>query len=528
MKLIDFLLTAFEVRWNTRFSVNSFGSHTSFKEFIRDVKYFLVMLKNIRDSYGTNVKVAILAENSMDYISCYLALIFSQLSFTLIPIKTKVTSIRSIISTDEINFIFTNVDLPYLRGLPTIPWFKGIVDIREKHYNILRSEHNFFDNEKIITLREMICEHFRPRNRKITVFSSGVDKIYPQAVEFNSDTVYEGLIKLCNTELLPVIENKKIHCDIDYAYAPVWSMLWPLVNGGVFAETKEHANVLLDSSNSFEEKWNYVTEEIYEKKFIGKLLMKSWLYWLFRMVARYYLKQYLNSGTKKDAIIILNAFLSPRIMKTIAYYLPVYTTYGMQECNHILAINDYSTSRHEEHACVGQFIEGVGGDVKASFAFANEGSLTIVSTALSPNLSYEKDVWWDTRDHASLNNNLLFIYGKMRYVIKTHTTEGANFENVERVLKNIPYFKDVMAFDDNEGNHHLMVYPNAKVIEAMKYGLMDFMKLIEPYVGIVNTHYGLGFLSDIKIVFYDFLRSHNGKIQKGWYQAITNQSIEES
>jgi hypothetical protein len=334
-------------------------------------------------------------------------------------------------------------------------------------------------------------------------------------------------MKLVNSGSLPLMDKKRIWSNVDFSYAPVWTILLPLSNGSVFSSDQAHANIIMETSSSFEEQWNDVIGELHEKRFIGKLLMKNWLFWLFKILARIELKKYFNSCIKKDAIIILNATLSPRIMKTITYNLPIYTTYGMQECNHILAINDYSTMEHGTENCVGTFVEGVSGDIRKEVVYNDEGSLLIVSTALSKDLTLEKDVWYDTRDHASVKNGLLFIYGKIRYLIKNSNYVGSNLENIERIMKNIPYFKEVFIFEDGNNLYHLMVYPNNKVVEAMKYGLLDFNNLIKPYTDLINERFGIDFLVDIKIVFHSFLKSHTGKIQKGLYFLASRRDAEE-
>jgi hypothetical protein len=119
-----------------------------------------------------------------------------------------------------------------------------------------------------------------------------------------------------------------------------------------------------------------------------------------------------------------------------------------------------------------------------------------------------------------MRDRLVFVYGKKRYSFKNSVYTGTNFENIERLLKSVPYFKDVFVFEDELGSYHLMIYPNLKIVQAMKYGLLDFTNFIKPYMRLMNESYDQTFFQDITINFTDFLRSHTNKIQKGWYYMV--------
>ncbi len=542
MKLIDYLLTVFEIRSNTVFGMDCFGKHITFREFIQEIKYFLVIIRNLKVTYGNDLTFALMGENSTSYISCYIALILSSVDFCLIPHKMSDKTIKSIIINEDINVVFCSdycsslirrKDIFYKFKL--LPWFKEVVSLQTKLYSFHKLDsmdeinagmYEFIISKEAQSLREVIREHFKPRQRTVSVFSSGVDKTSPHTLYFDDDTIYESILKLSDSLLLPDFNYQRVYSEVDYSYAPIWTILLPLVDKGIFVANPSQAEILLESSISFEDKWNFVTGELYETRIIGKLLMKDWLYWLFRIVTRHLLKKHFNYVTKKKAIIIINAFLSPRILKTVLAKLPIYTTYGMQECNHILAINDYSENEMFEDSCVGTLLKGVSGDIKSNASFnRDEGSLTIASKLLASNLTFEKDVWWDTRDHASIKNDLLFIYGKMRYSIKDSIISGANLENVERIIKSIPYFKEVMIFKDHNEDYHVVVYPNVKTAEAIQHGLLYIANVIKPFVKILNDSYGPDFFADIKIMHSDFLKSHTGKIRKGAYIAVIEEEL---
>jgi hypothetical protein len=458
-------------------------------------------------------------------------------------------AIKSVIINEELNVLFysephqvlDNRKRTLFATISSLPWFKQVVGLQNKLYILRKSDAlDITDSEinaamyeavsasmKLEDLRTLLYGNFVKRHRVINMFSSGVDKVHPSLIYFDNNTIYESILKLSDSLSLPDLDRRKIYSEVDYDYAPVWTILLPLVENAIFVSNQSQAEILIESSSSFEDKWNFVTGELYETRIIGKLLMEDWLYWPFRVITRYLLRKHLNYGTKKKAIIIINAFLSPRILKTVLAKFPIYTTYGMQECNHILAINDYSGVDMLEDNCVGKFIKGVSGDIKQLYHTADEGSLVITSKLLSDYLSFERDIWWDTRDHANIKNDLLFIYGKMRYNIDNSSTIGANFENVERIIKSVPYFKEVLIFKDGKDMYHVLVYPNMKSVEAIQRGLLYLSSIIKPFVGMLNENFGIDFFVDIKVMHSPFLKSHTDKIRKGAYIAIIEEEYKQ-
>jgi acyl-CoA synthetase (AMP-forming)/AMP-acid ligase II len=534
--LIDALLLAFETRFGGKFSEDVFGHFITTRFFLRDVKYYFIVLRNLKAIHGPQIKIALLAGNTQEFIACYIALIMSNLDFHLIPSNVRPVLLSSIISGNDINFVFTDkVPGPIAVNSHHLPFFKGVFDITVKSFKYLKSDkaaktydeinqimyEAMNEHESSKALRELVYDEFIARRRETTVYSSGVGTPYVNAIAFSDEDIFNAFSKLAFTDALPELYNTNVNTTgLTYSYAPIWSILWPIVSGGIFCPDYFRADVIILSSGEFEKHWKLVTEDLYEKRFIGKLLTKDWLYWLFKWLTKRRLDTYFNSSVKKKAIIIMNAFMPPRINDTITN-LPVYTTYGMQEMNHVVTVNDRSTKALRAENCVGRLLEGISGEVR-------DKSLVLCSPLISDDYKLEKGAWYDTRDQAHFDvGGLLFVYGKMKFNIKTSlVTYDANRENLERIMRNIPYFADVLCFQDSADNNHLLIYPNPKVIEAMQYGMLDFMNLIKPYLPMINDRYDSAFLSSIKLVFSDFIRTHTGKIHKELYLIASRQDKE--
>jgi long-subunit acyl-CoA synthetase (AMP-forming) len=536
MSLTDQLLATLDIRWKTDFSIEPFGDRISTKSFVSEVIQYLVILNNLRTVHGNKLTIGLMANNSLNYIACYTALIFSQMNFYLIPNKLRKSFKESIIAQSGINFMFVD-DTP-IELLKNIQWFKGAMDINSFKYIYLRDRLSLIKQEEIDKsmydfymtvgrnqgksfLREFTDEYFiRNESRKMYIFPSNTDKVYPVAICFYDKDILNGLDKLTASNLLPSLEGEIFYSEIDFSYAPVYSILWPMVNGAIFTKLNSKSHIVLQSSDMFKNYWDDVVNEVYQMRFIGKWLMESWLYWLFKLIVRWKLKRRLNEECKKKAIVILNAILPPRVLETVVRKLPIYTTYGMQECNHILAVNNYSTKEHCKESCVGELLTEVGASIFKEYN--DEGSLMIVSTALSSDIE-RTEGWYNTRDHATIQSTtstaLIFVYGKMRYVIRSSVYAGSNLENIERIMKNVPYFKDVFIYQSADEKYHMMIYPNIDISSTTNYGLLDLTKMIKPYNTLINQRYGIEFISDVALSYYDFIRSHTGKILKGAYFA---------
>lgn len=542
MTLIKFILSIFHTRWHEKIFVNAYQKYLRFSSFINEVFQNLYIINEIQSVYGSNVKFVLWASNSASYVSMFIALILKNVDFYLVSPKMSVSDITSIIVSSDVNVLLVSSDVSENRvteKLSIYPCYKLSYNIENNNINyskskelneklnidaIKRTINIIHDSTYNVTDVEDIIFHdfkVKPRNREIGVFSSGTNSIYPRAVYFNDEEVLSAILALGDSDILPGIQSKVVYSEVNFADAPVWTILWPIYAGALFSFSLHEADVVITNNCGFEHIWNKVSKNIYDIRFIGKLLFKNWLNWLFKIIARYKLKKYFNSDIKKSAIIILNAFLSPRITKTIVGHLPVYTTYGIQETNQIVAVNNYSTFQHMKDNCVGELIYPTTASIRGNELEKGEGSLVITSPLLSPFVEVEKSTYFDTRDHASLevhnNRTLVYIYGRISYAIKDSTYFGHNLENLERILKNVPYFKDVLFYEDAKEDRHIIIFPNVEILECANFDLLDFKNFIKSYKLYINNMCGVDFVTDVKMIVEDFFRTHTGNVKKGLY-----------
>lgn len=546
MTLIDLIISTFQTFWNKTIFTNPYHKYTSFKNFIKEVIVNMTFIHSIQKVYGSNINIALWAYNSPAYISMFIALILKRVNIYIIPPRMEVSSVASIlISTDSNILIYGNGINGYNinSSLSSYPCYllaydmdtefitytknqsiKDLEPIEEIQRSVNNSDIQVQDIQGIIRSLTIRTISIKPTKRDIVVFSSNSESTFPKAVYFHDETIKNALFKLAETQLLPGIYGKPIFSEVDFAIAPVWTILWPLISGSTFAFSMNDANIVIQNNESFERAWNVIAKNLYGKRFLGKIFLKSWATFITKWVFRYKLKRYFNYGTKKDAIIILNAFLAPRVMKTIVGYLPLYTTYGIQETNQIVAINNYSSAKHMDDNCVGEILLGINVDLRSATYYAGEGSLMISTNLLADTVNLEKELYYDTRDHARLLTHndklLLFIYGKAKYTITDATFIGANYENLERYLKNVPYFKDVLVYRKGKDELHIIIYPHIDILSIANFGLIDFKNFISGYGSLVNKIYGVGFIKSVKLIYRDFPRTHDGKIKKIFYQVL--------
>lgn len=549
MKLIDLIITIFETRWNDKMFVNVYNDYRKFSDFIKEVFQFCYLITQAQYSFGNDLKFALWATNSPSYIAMYIALIIKNIDFYLIPARMKPSLVASIIANSDINILYTSINVSeqqVIDKLKSHPCYKYTFNIESKHFININSKKNLleFVNEKevlfdaikqseykVTELRDIILHdfHVKKRDREIAVFSSGSDTVYPKASYFFDDEVYKGLLKLINSNLLPTIEGSTIHSEINFAIAPVWTILWPLYSNCKFAFSNTEAEIVITNTGLFEQHWHYVSKNLYETRILGKLLLKTWFNWLFLILMRCNLKKYFHFGTKKKGIIILNSFLAPRIIKTIVGHLPIYTTYGIQETNQIVTVNNYSTKSLQKENCVGEPFEGVLVSIRENNIHAGEGSLMIMADHFANTVDLEKGVYFDTRDHASLedekNTLLVKIYGKIKYAVKNTDHFGSNYENLERILKNVPYFKEILFFSDDDNTLYVFIFPNSDIVEANSFGLIDFHNFVKSYKTLITDVYGIDFIHSIKLTYQDFYKTHDFRIKKAFYHKAVRDDL---
>lgn len=554
MKLIELIINIFRLRWDDNISIDKYSLHgrTTFLSFIHEVLHKYSIIDIMQKEYGPKIKFGLYGHNSLDYISTFVALILKNVDFYLIPVNLRPLLVSGIITNADINIIFTNTDylnILLINKMHGYPCFKSIYDIKEEEFiynkskelnkENIKSDKICFVQDDITSILEIAKKEFKKRHkdREICVFSSGTEEIYPKASYFYDDEICEGITKLSLSDLLPVLQNKSVYSEIPFSYAPVWLILWPLVDDAYFTFSPIESDIIIHDTFTFEEVWNFVSKRVYDIRWIGKLMLKSTFSWLFNIIMKYNIRKEIHLGNKKEAIIILNSTLSPRIISIITKSLPLYTTYGMQELNQILSVNNYSTKSHKKLNCVGEVFEGIQIGIKEYNIQFGEGSLMVASNHYCNNIELSKDIYYDTEDHASLNTHkdttLLHIFGKTKYAIRNSPFDGSNYENLERLLKNIPFFKEVyikyiQEKDDGEAsidrNLHIFVYPNISILEINKMGYIDFSLFIKQYKNFINTRYGIDFVKSVVVVYNEFIHTHNNKLHKGPYDIIEHSS----
>jgi len=538
MKLIQTIINIFNLRWNDKIFTNVYENYITFISFIKEVFKFMYVINITQKEYGQDLRFALWGANSTSYIACYIALILKNVDFYLIPPNMKPAMVSGIITNSNINILFTSVNVQEYDLINRVrgnPCYKTAFNVEGKtfvnnspfkNYNHqdLETDLNVIGNYNANELEDIIT-HFhdfnvKNRNREIGVFSSGADSTYPKCMYFNNEEVYNAFMKLVDTDLLPNLKGKAVYSEINFAIAPVWCILWPLYSDARFVFSKIEASIVITNTNAFENHWYEVVKHIYQIRWFGKLLLETCFSWLFTLIARHRLKKDFNFGTRKDAIIILNAFLSPRIIHTIVGKLPIYTTYGVQETNQVIAINNYSSKKHKEQNCVGEPLNTITVGIKELNVQTGEGALVIASDHFANYLEISKGIYYDTNDHASIDisngKTFLFVYGKLKYAIKNSPFNGSNYENLERILKNVPYFKEVFIFMTGE-DCHILIKPNKEVIEANKMGLLDFKNFVKGYKATLNQEYGIDFIKSVTVLHDKFLKTHDGKIKKAVY-----------
>jgi long-subunit acyl-CoA synthetase (AMP-forming) len=254
------------------------------------------------------------------------------------------------------------------------------------------------------------------------------------------------------------------------------------------------------------------------------LFTLSWTKVFFKKLARHAIKRYY--GRRLKALVIYNSVVNEEILSTLIGKLPIYTTYGSQETNQLVAINDYSTKELCKSNAVGYALPGIN-----ITTFENE--LEISSSSLFDKYvgdeSYTREVRFKdnyvTGDvgFVDSNTNVMFVYGRVSAIYHNEFKLPIQLDRLERIIKSIPYVKEVLLYaHKNELEKQrliLLVYPDVNFVEAKGIGYLKLKELMRMYLSKINLELNNSVNIDgLRVVDIPLLKTHDGKVCRYYFK----------
>ena len=508
--------------------------------FIRDVIpiYTLLTTMGFNDGNGT---VAITGESSKTWIAAYIAVLLKGCTLVIIPKNLSQEELMHYLLITNVNLLITDDNnrkivktdnafykSPLLKGVYNAESFEWVWN-RTDVYNQTIAISNVSREDVILDYKNIENLFTIDYNNDVVTVvtpTSGVDFPGSKYVISSMSSITALIVK--SVDLLPYDMGDKIYCNVDFSTSHYLSVLMPFIKGCVFTINPRDAEVFIEDTQSIQTLWRQRVDSVLEVRFLNWLFVKTPFRLLFKGLAIRRLKSYFNKGNKLKSLMIYNWFGSERIISTLRGRLPLFTTYGSQECNQLIAYNDYSSKELNQANCAGRFIRGYEWKVDPDF---NE----LLLNSKSMFLQYHSDLdwtdavrdalWYTTGDIANVTSDgIVYVYGRKRRLFADNTGFTINLDNMERIIKNIPYINEALLIAFVKGDSiefTLAIHPDEAFVESKRLGLLQLHKLLMDLAKKLQRD----LVGDYKITRVllredPFEKTFDGKIERHLYPAI--------
>jgi len=494
------------------------------KDFFKQIYTVFSILSALKVDHS--YKVGLFGERSFNWIAIYIATLLKGCSLVVVPHGMSKREVKHYLNVTEVNYLFIDSKRKKCVNLQSIPFLKAIFNINNFTPVITRVDvHNLVLATTPITVDQIpsyelkdIEELFKVKytNDVITVITptSATEWPNPKYVQSTASSIESLIIK--SIDLLPYDLGDLVFSNVDFASSHYLSVLMPFIKGCIITDDLYNADVVIEDTKSFEKVWRDRVDSILENPILDFIFSGTIFRHLFSNLAVRRLKRHYNQGTKTKKIILYNNTVSERILDVVRGKLPLWATYGSQECNQLIAYNDYSSTILRQPNCVGHFIRGFEYKVQDSELFLQSKSMFICYYGDEFWTNHVMNtIWYSSGDSAFIDNDrILFVYGRMKSI---YTDKIFNFpiqlDNMERVINGNPYFKEVQVYPSIAGLE-LSVILDTAFIESKRIGLLKLQKVLKEHLKLINN--GLAShqqLTRIETTDY-FPKTFDGKIKR--------------
>lgn len=410
--------------------------------------------------------------------------------------------LNTMISTTNLAVLFERNDRTYHKVLAEI-----IVSSEQSNHTGLEVLDTLFDEDEIFS--------------SVITATSGTENGSPNWVESNTFSIAALISK--SMGLLPYSDGDKVYSKVEFAESHYLTVLLPFITECVFVGDLEHANVVIEDTISMENVWKQNVTNLYSKPFLSFLFTLSWTKVFFKKLALLALKRYY--GSKLKSLVIYNSVMNEEILTTLIGKLPIYTTYGSQETNQLVAINDYSTKELCKPNAVGFPLPGI-------YANTFDNELELCSSSLFDKYvgddNYTSEIRWKdnykTGDvgFVDSNTNVMFVHGRLSAMYHNDFKLPIQLDRLERIIKSIPYVKEVILYAHNEQGKKkliLFVYPDINFVETKGLGYLKIKELMRVYLSKINLELNNSVNIDgLRVVDTPFVKTHDGKICRYYFK----------
>jgi long-subunit acyl-CoA synthetase (AMP-forming) len=491
----------------------------------------ILTIYNILDVFELSRKdtVALCGTNSYNWIAIYLACLLKGVRLLIIHPKEDHLEVLHVLIVTNANHIFIDPELMN-KGLGRHLLLKTLISIdslevvfertNDTHFAVTAKILTESEKNRVIQLKDFDAM-FEDCNNDVSISSvitatSGTEFGYPKWVETNSDSITSLINKAI--AIVPYHEMDTVLSKVEFAESHFVTVLLPFIKRCEFTGYAKDVNVIIESTTSIEKMWSNVVNDLHSNRFLSFLFTFSKLHWLFKLLA--IRKIWNHYGRKLRKLIVYNSTMHQELLSTLIGNLPIYTTYGSQETNQLISINDFSSPEKRVLNAAGTALPGL------TFN-NNEDELEVSGSTLFQqyveDLAYTNTVLYmdvyKTGDIGFFNHDtdVLHLVGRK---VATHITEfklPMQLDELERIVKSIPYVKEALLVP-KESHLALLVYPDVDFAGIKGLGYLRTRELLRAYMKRINANLtDTRQISKVVLMSEPLLKTPDGKICRYFY-----------
>jgi len=515
------ILNIIESNWDRQIFVG-----TPMSTFFIDIYRYLILLNTVYVD-DTHL-IAIHGRRSRNWIALYLACWIANVNFIILSPSLERVKLLSILQFVNASYLFTQ---PYLinfchNDMKNVPFLKGAYDmdnveqisLRQSVYNqnLTLNLVNRLD-PSLVTKRLLkeIKKMFGPsKTHDVMNLTPGithhVNKIVVSTSESILSTVLNGI------ETLPFTSQHSIYSKVEFADSHVLSILIPFIKGCTFGEIRDEANVIIESRETFERMWYDTVDSILESKIIYWFFKKRAFSKLFEKYASESIKRHYGN---MEYVIVHNGDIHERCLTTAKKALPLIVTYGSQETNQLVAVNDFSTPAYNVPGSVGRLFGTPHVTKKGELLLMSKGVFKkYLSDEAHTNYILGPDGSIRTSDHFTWKDDLLTYNGRMDAVYEKNGNI-VHLDKIERHIRSLPCIEECVLLPWEDGLVHLNVKVNLRFVEAHKQGWNETTRILNSFYDSLRASFtnsmilGKAVISPVPLK-----KAFNGKVRTYLYR----------
>ena len=504
------------------------------KAFFVDIYKYLILLDImcLDDSHS----IVIHARRSKQWVALYLACFIKGVDFVVLSPNLERKKLFSTLNFISVSYLFTEQVLVGFigRDMPYIPFLKGAYDIHTlKPISLRRGVYNnnlshmSLDTVSEDLLNPLVVINIQNKYDEKDMESSVINMTSGRS-HFDTKLPVSTANSIRHTVLdaknvMPYNETHRVYSEVEFAHSHIITVLTPFIKGCAFVSEADDADVIIESTETFEQKWYEAVDSMFEHKIIFWFFKQRIFKHLFNRIAGRRIKDF-YFGVQH--IIVYNGTIQERALNISKKHLPLCVTYGSQESNQLMACNNFSAPVFCKPGSVGRSIGKLTLNKHSELKFESEGVFdyylgddahTRYIKDETPHSVYSTPII-RTGDQGEIVEGAITLKGRITSVYE-RGDKKINLDEVERHIRSLLYIEECVLVPWTDETVNLVVTVNQRLVEAHKLGWLETTRLLDKfYKTLSDSLEEYLVLADVTISPEMLYKSFDGKIRTKYYR----------